>query len=865
MKNPTKTSLSICSQYEWVGLKLTSPEYCVGKDSLDHALTGVLGILEERFIAVANSDTRLGVTLRLAGLDVDLDQLKAIASMIWMVDPLLNELHPHHCGPNSLTSLGLQYTNLFRDYSLHLKTELAFGLQIDDPWNNYLSPNRHPLEILLHPGELAQAKYQYGADRILNANSIEDLIHLLKVEVLDIANYPRTRSAYGFQCPRNTKHLYLNFNQHYGSLDFAEITNWTNLCVGMFMLCVGSLPALRPQEYPGLRYTSDIFAFLEEHDLVEISDYYKSESSKVVDLGNWPLLKSVLAGDESKPIVSQYWPSNRSRPSPLAEFGIRALNWENSTKVTGNSRYSFGIELEMYVPTMPYELTKSQTSQQSASQDADDYRGASLIDFDDYHDPHPKDDRKYGCGQGIGDVYGGIADYITSKGLLTMHDNGLSYASPEWINKLNEHGFNPIDGIEPAFQTWTVVEDGSLEPWHGWAGYQCLMGLEITSPILRDTPEGWEEALEMVGILRNNYRLAVTRCCGFHIHVGKGTEPLPFLLLRKISVITYCAENMIYHLCHPSRREAMFIQQLMGRSNLDCSFTNAWAEMNVSGDFEQYIPVDKIIDRHMLGCLKKLWATTTVSDLQVLLSPHDRLGASCVKVSGVRDSQNVMNEMKGTFEFRYLEGTLDPELIIRWSQLMVSLFQFADLATPEAWKAFLPTILQCRDKGHCDPNVLRMFLMFLGLGSDYDYWEERISGYQQLQDWDDDEGPSADHEIQYPIGESRMNILRRDLCHRQRTLPCFAPREKPSEEPKSPADPESRARRLLQKCGFAEEQVETALESANEADLEQVWAHAELAMQSQEEALSEGESHLIGLLRASRAQAKEDLESWYDN
>ncbi|KAM0346891.1 hypothetical protein ACHAPU_005231 [Fusarium lateritium] len=852
------------NQYEWVGFKLTSPEYRAGEESLDHHLETVLGILNESFIAVANSDTRLGVTVRLAGLYVNLDQLKAIASMIWMVDPLLSEIHPPHCGPNALRSLGLQYTNLVRDYPLHLKTELAFGLQVDDPWNNYLSPNRHPLEMLLHPGELTQARYQHGADRIFSANSIEDLIHLLEVKVLDIANHPRTRSAYGFQCPRSTKHLYLNFNQHYGTLNLDEIKHWTSLCVGMFMLCVGNPPALRPQGYPGLRYTSDIFAFLEEHNLINISNHYKSVSSNVADLGQWSLLKSTLVGDESKPIVTQYWPSNRLHPSPLAEFGIRALNWENSPKVTGNSRYSFGIELEMYVPKMPQDLTRSRTSQPSASRHERDYRGPLLIDFeshDEYHDPHPEDDRKYGCGEYFGDVVTEMANYITSKGLLTMYHSGLSYASPEWIEELNNHGRHPIKGIEPAFQTWTVENDASLMPWNDWAGYQRLMGLEITSPILRDTPKGWEEALEMVGILRNNYRLAVTTSCGFHIHVGKGTEPLPFHLLRKISVVTYCAENMIYRLCHPSRRSQIFVQQLIGKSNLDCSFTDAWADMDVSGDFEQYIPVDRI-DRHVLGCLKKLWATTTVTGLQGWLKPHDNTGASCVKISQVGTPPDGTNDMNGTFEFRYLEGTLDPELIIRWSQLMVSLFQFADLATSGAWKAFLPTVLQCRDAGPCDLNVLRMFLMFLGLDSDYDYWANRTGGQQlQLKKG----RPSDDHEIQSRISEAQINVLQRDLCQRQRTLPCLASRERPSEGPKSPTGPESRAKSLLRKCDFTGEQVETALESANEVGLEQIWAQAELAMQSQEESLQGGETHLIELLRTSRIQAKEDLESYNDN
>jgi hypothetical protein len=863
------------SHYEWVGLKLTSPEYLASTHTLEMDLASVIGILNKNFLTVANSETRLGVTVRLAGLYVNIDQLKAIASMIWMTDPLLSEIHPPHCGPGALSSLGLQYTNLVRDYPIHLKTELASSIQIEDPWNNHLSPNRRPLEILPHPGELKQAKYRHGADKILNAGTIEGLVHLLNVEVQDIRDYPQARPAYGFQVQSATNHFILDFNQHCGSLDFDEIINWTALCVEIFLFCLGRSHTSFFEAYPGLRYTSDIYDFLTEHNLGLVSDYYKKKpvSLKVTDLKHWPLVKSTLAHDESKPIVSLHWPFNHSLPSPFAEFAHRALNWGSSQKNTGSSTYSFGIELEMYMPAVPQGITTLQTSPVSGSPINSNNMPALLIDIShssEWPDPHPEDDRKIGSGS-FQQMASNVADFITSKGLLTLlHDFSVEWGTSAWRTKLTKHGVVPIGGVRPPHHTWTILDDGSLMSWEDWAGYWKLAGLEIISPILRDTPKGWEEALDMVGILRNNYRLAVTRSCGFHIHVAKGAEPLSLHLLRKVSVPMYCAENMVYRLCHPQRRNNRWATQLMGGSTLSCAFMNSWTTIDVSSDFEQYIPVDKIVDSHVLGCLKKLWATTTVCELQRWLRPDYFKGNSCIKISDPANLPNYANEVRGgTVEFRYLEGTLDPELILRWGQLMVSLFQFADLATPEAWGVFIPTVLQCQESGHCDLNMLRMFLMLLGLGSDYDFWATRIGKFSQspIESREREPGkrPSEDHEIQPRVDESQMDSLRKNVCQRQRTLPCLIQREKQTDEPKSPTDPESRAQILLEKAGFAGKQAEKEFKNANGKGLGQSKTQAGPSTQSREDDLQGAGAQLLEILQASRDQAEKDVELYYGN
>jgi hypothetical protein len=148
-------------------------------------LKKVLAILDKEGLAVPNSETRLKIVLHLHKYAATLDQMKAITALIWAMDPLLGDVHPSHCGPKSIYSLGLQYSNLVRRSPLCLKTQMNSVVDIPDPWDNLLSPNRCPLELLAHPGELREENYASGVDVILGADSIGELTRRLNVTIQD--------------------------------------------------------------------------------------------------------------------------------------------------------------------------------------------------------------------------------------------------------------------------------------------------------------------------------------------------------------------------------------------------------------------------------------------------------------------------------------------------------------------------------------------------------------------------------------------------------------------------------------------------------------------------------------------------------
>ncbi|EXL62161.1 hypothetical protein FOCG_00921 [Fusarium oxysporum f. sp. radicis-lycopersici 26381] len=188
-----------CKEYEWVGLRSKSPPFrpetfIPGTDSKT-----AIDIMTKGFLTVPNAETRLVVKVFIAKHLVSLDSMKAIASMLWLVDPLLSDIHPAHCEPNSLYSLGLQYTNLARDDANDLQAEMLSAVEVEDPWNNRLSPERKLLELLPHPGDLGETKYRHRIYRILGATSVQDLIHLMDIAIYgEEGRYPHASPAYCF-------------------------------------------------------------------------------------------------------------------------------------------------------------------------------------------------------------------------------------------------------------------------------------------------------------------------------------------------------------------------------------------------------------------------------------------------------------------------------------------------------------------------------------------------------------------------------------------------------------------------------------------------------------------------------------------
>ncbi|KAG5753730.1 hypothetical protein H9Q70_003607 [Fusarium xylarioides] len=550
-----------CKEYEWVGLRLRSPlfrpeTFIPGTDSKT-----VMDIMNKRFLTVPNAETRLVVKVFVPKHLVSLDSMKAIVSMLWLVDPLLSDIHPAHCGPNSLYSLGLQYTNLARDDAIDIQAEMRSAVQVEDPWNNRLSSARKPLELLPHPGDLGGPKYRHSIHGILDATSVQDLIYFMDIAVYgEEGHYPNANPAYCFLENKTT--VTIEFSQHCGTLDMLETSLWAHFCVKLTRHCLNKSGTFFYESYPNLRYCSTIHDFLKEQGLGELSKCFQPQPKhlKVPDLRYWHPIANAASSEEPPAIPNLS--SRQPFASHFQESSLLTDSREDLQKYIRNESYYFGIELELYMPV--------------------------LLPHEGRPDPHPNDGRECSRAERFPNRVTLMKEIISSKGPLTLvWDEYFDHKS--WESKLLSHGMVPVDNIDPQYQTWTIGTDVSLRQVSEWAGYKQLNGLEIISPVLKNTPECWEEVLDMVSILRNNFRLTVGKSCGFHIHVSKGTGPMLLHLVREVCVLMYLAENIVYLLCYPGRRKSRYAPSLA--SLLEPLCTDQWSEVNVPADFEQYIPV----------------------------------------------------------------------------------------------------------------------------------------------------------------------------------------------------------------------------------------------------------------------------------
>ncbi|KAL6924811.1 hypothetical protein FSST1_002085 [Fusarium sambucinum] len=287
---------------------MTSPKLQARRLDLQKQLKKILAILNKEYLTVPNSETRLKIAVYLHKYIVTLDQMKVIVALIWTMDPLLGDVHPRHCGPNSIYSLGLQYSNLVRSSPLCLKTQLDFAVEISDPWDNHVT------------------------------------IH-------DFQRYPQASPAYSLRPCGKSGEMAIWFNQHCRTLDFTGIKHWISFCVGVIQPSMRETGISVHESNPGLRCSSVLSRRLHEVGLQKLVDYHKStpKNSRMPDLQYW-----YSDGQAFSRVSSSYTSFNGSSILPFREdspFPVYERRFAPSSSVNG--KYSLGIELEFYTPIEP--------------------------------------------------------------------------------------------------------------------------------------------------------------------------------------------------------------------------------------------------------------------------------------------------------------------------------------------------------------------------------------------------------------------------------------------------------------------------------------------------------------------------------
>ncbi|CAM1506540.1 Fc.00g061810.m01.CDS01 [Cosmosporella sp. VM-42] len=739
------------TEYDWISVRIASPVYGPGNKTSEiiQDLQQVLQILNDDFITFAHTDSRLTILVRPEGASFTLEQVKNVASLLWVIDPILNKVHPPHCGPGSFPSLGLQFTVLGKDMIEPLGQNISPQL-VEDPWNNRLMSHRRRLQQLQNPGDLNQPGFAHKLPKIRETRDFAELNQLLDIATPDSGDILYTkpyRAAYGFhRIDGESEKPMLEFSQHCGTLNLEAIVHWTAVCAQVVgsscsSECPQNFQVRLQQQQHGIREEGvSLTDLLNQNGLRTTARYYESRDPElqIPDLESWPILRNAISDDDSEPKIDETLAQLYRRGSidaeaqrdELAQDVVLGLfedsidNW-NKPSVANNpdSRYTMGIEIEMLLPTQEGPPPATELGNFCPEQVLESYRN-----------PNPSDPRAYAFGKYAthGQQIVAALEKLGAPSRLAPYEMDDSTDEDRMGDtKKYLRGKNLLYQTYAPYnyQAWTVEKDCSLTECEDWKGYSNLKGIELASPIYRDRPECWESILGVVSGLRREMRIVTDLSCGFHVSVGTGANLMTFAFLKRLVCASFLADRVIFSLCNPIRSIASdYCKPLRDQSQLALEPSQPWQSPPVTPDFAELFPVDELSDDECI-MLKRVWTVGKHIDLANLLSSPMN-GRSSVSINRLTpadgDYLSSSIHFSGAVEFRYLEGNLDPELILRYCQLMVALFKFADTAKPEAWQAYTSNLLKCKDTWAYDLTILKQFLEHVGMSEDYAYWEERV-------------------------------------------------------------------------------------------------------------------------------------------
>ena len=256
--------------------------------------------------------------------------------------------------------------------------------------------------------------------------------------------------------------------------------------------------------------------------------------------------------------------------------------------------------------------------------------------------------------------------------------------------------------VEPGYQKWAVVPDGSIIPELEGAEPSGtgsrFTGIELRTPVFFYTDNAIEEIRQVLKLLTDHFDAFVNTTCGLHVHVGNGHEGFPLETMKNFGSLVSSFERQFNSL-HPLHRLDNYYAKPLGRI------------------FPGIAPRDRLaaIDRR-----------TSVEEIVLYFNivEGDNDYATAYNLA------NLIFTEKKTIEFRQHAGTLDPTETISWVDLVTGL---VSLSHTQPYSTLLPLIEQ-----HIDDSRFSVIdlLHALGLPSVAEYYRQRGIHNHPRQAWE---------------------------------------------------------------------------------------------------------------------------------
>ncbi|KAK1625473.1 hypothetical protein BDP81DRAFT_499165 [Colletotrichum phormii] len=669
-----------------------------------------------------NEIPRLRVEVKPEEGDFTLSEVRRILTFLWYASPRLNDLHAEYCGPASLFAPGLEFARIFSTDSHVFLSDAEWRGEPTEAFFTRGLPTANKVNMLEPPSIRGSDIENEAVLQITTTKSLKEIMNGTKIHVRDWEGRPGIfSSAYDFSglLDKDPKKRVIGFSQHAGTLDSYAIENWIKVCHGIVNFCLNEtedrvdrvLAQLKqPISSLGSPGSYTTTQFLEDINLHVQAAYYEP-------LGRNPFVPELDAHRLRKPTI----------------------NLEDEEDLPP---YTFGIELEFLVPfTNTKHTGKDIDDQRWVYNHLTSYRGQA-------HDESAKQLETMLCDEGYFS-----AAWDTVFDLRDDHEGKVSIPGIQSIADAADCHLHFLEDVIAEFQCWYIERDPSLSDWaSGEKGYAGHTGMEMSSPVLRDSPEDFGKIVDVLRILRGGLRPMLDISCGLHVHVGS-VRKFSLRSLKRIATLFMIADPILYTLVHPSRQWnpmtlPLHLDAVVAKADGLPDYTAAFdfedadnksqhnplqvVMAKVLLDLEANVPMNDL-PRKLRGQLAKLWATDSLSVLLSQLAPFRGCKGGTAFGTLGWDFSKPSNDprIKGTIEFRMLEGTLDPVLITHWTKLLLRIVEIGDAATTKEYFQTLATLAEERESAE---EKLAALLGALGLEKHLPFWSKILQKNQAIDD-----------------------------------------------------------------------------------------------------------------------------------
>ncbi|KAI2618648.1 hypothetical protein GGS26DRAFT_595743 [Hypomontagnella submonticulosa] len=250
-------------------------------------------------------------------------------------------------------------------------------------------------------------------------------------------------------------------------------------------------------------------------------------------------------------------------------------------------------------------------------------------------------------------------------------------------------------------------------------GYFWL-GFELVSKAyqFRDLESSRSDLESICRVLRGNYLVSINAGrdstsrsgrCGTHVHWGLSGREYDLLTVKRVLTLMWVVEERLMELHATWRKDAgKYAALLQKGTNMAADDTTKlpnWVGNLGKGDWmnemEQNVPSEiwgTPYDNRLK--VKWLWRAGTVGDLAMLVGEANKSRRASVGIMELLPATSafpgmVRRSQLNTIEFRHMQGSLHPTLIVAWIEVTAQIMRRCVDSPPNDFKAFLTRIATC--------------------------------------------------------------------------------------------------------------------------------------------------------------------------